>query len=59
MLVRSPQGVCEIAKNQRDAMIAARAPAIILDRPAALRRELALLPYREDYRAAAMRRREI
>jgi hypothetical protein len=49
----------EIAKNQRDAIVAARAPAIAIDPAAALRRELDLLPYREDYRAAEMRRRAI
>jgi hypothetical protein len=51
--------IWEVAKNQRAAITATRAPTIILDRPAALRRELALLPYREDYRAAEMRRRQI
>jgi hypothetical protein len=49
----------EIAKNQRDAIVAALAPAIAIDPAAALRRELELLPYREDYRAAEMRRGEI
>jgi hypothetical protein len=49
----------EIAKNQRDAIIAARAPVIVLDPAAALRRELELLPYREDYGAAQVRRGEI
>jgi hypothetical protein len=51
--------VWEIAKNQRGARTAASIPAIILDRSAALRRELELLPYREDYRAAEARRRTI
>jgi len=37
----------------------AAGPSPVIDRPDALRRELELLPYREDYRAAQMRRREI
>jgi hypothetical protein len=49
----------EIAKNQRDAIVAARVPAMAADPAAALCRELELLPYREDYRAAQMRRGEI
>jgi hypothetical protein len=48
-----------IAKNQRDAISAARAPALVMDPATVLRRELELLPYREDYRAAQARRIEI
>jgi hypothetical protein len=51
--------VWEVAKNQRDAIVAARVPAIAIDPAAALLRELESLPYREDYRAAQMRRRDI
>jgi hypothetical protein len=49
--------VWEIAKAQRDACVGSRYVAI---EPAeALRRELDLIPYREDSRAAEMRRRVI
>ena len=51
--------VWEVAKNQRDAIISARAPTIAINPAAALRRELELLPYRDDYRAAQMRRQDI
>jgi hypothetical protein len=51
--------VWEVAKAQRDAIVADRAPPAIVQPAAALRRELDLLPYREDYRAAQTRGREI
>jgi hypothetical protein len=51
--------VWEIAKSQRDAILATRAPVARLSRADALQRELELLTYREDYRAAEARRRAI
>jgi len=50
--------VWEIAKTQRDA-ITYRPAVLDLEPAAALWRELELLPFREDYRAAQTRAREI
>jgi hypothetical protein len=50
--------VWEIAKAQRDA-VTCRPSAIDLEPASALRRELDLLPFREDYGAAQARAREI
>jgi hypothetical protein len=49
----------QIAKNQRDAIVALRVPPAAIAPTEALQRELELLPYREDYRAAQVRRGEI
>jgi hypothetical protein len=48
----------EVAKQQRDA-IADRTVALAVEPADALRREIDLLPYREDYRAATARGRDI
>jgi hypothetical protein len=49
----------ETAKAKRDAILADRTPRASLSAAEARRRELDLLPYREDYRAAQARAREI
>ena len=51
--------VWEVAKNQRDAIVAARTPVATVEPVVALRRELELLAYRADYRAAQVRRCDI
>jgi hypothetical protein len=51
--------IWEVAKQQRAVIVAARAPFVAPDHEAVLRQELERLSYREDYRAAEMRRRDI
>jgi hypothetical protein len=58
-LAEALRQVWEHVNAAREAMRAAAGPLPAVDRPAALRRELEMLPFREDYRAAQMRRRDI
>jgi hypothetical protein len=56
------EALCQVWEHvnaTREAMRAAAGPLPAVDRPAALRHELELLAFREDYRAAQMRRHDI
>jgi len=58
-LAEALRQVWERVNGLREAIRPAVSPSPLIDRTTALRRELELLPYREDYRAAQMRRRDI